>query len=90
MIIKVIRISKLSEIIILSIQLMMQNSITKLYCKKNFPEILNITVFINEYLIKKNNSFNISGKCIYNLYNLYSVVNHYSSLEFGHYNCFIS
>ena len=41
-----------------------------------FPDIFNTKGFIDEDSRKKYNSFNMSDKCINNLY---SIVNHYSS-----------
>ena len=43
----------------------------------NFPDIFNTKGFIDEDSRKKYNSFNMSDKCINNLY---SIVNHYDSL----------
>ena len=83
---KVIKISKHPKILIFSIQRILPYTNTKNDCYVNFPDTLDITDFIDEDLGKKYNSFNKSGKCTFNLY---SVVNHFGSLEFGHYNCFI-
>ena len=83
---KVIKISKHPKILIFSIQRILPYTNTKNNCYVNFPDTLDITDFIDEDLGKKYNSFNKSGKCIFNLY---SVVNHFGSLDFGHYNCFI-
>ena len=83
---KVIKISKPPDILIFSIQRVLRYNNSKNNCYVNFPESLDLTDFIDEDLGKKYNSFNKSGKCIFNLY---SVVNHFGFLEFGHYNCFV-
>ena len=83
---KVIKISKPPDILIFSIQRVLRYNNSKNNCYVNFPESLDLTDFIDEDLGKKYNSFNKSGKCIFNLY---SFVNHFCSLEFGHYNCFV-
>ena len=83
---KVIKISKPPEILIFSIQGILPFNNSKNNCYVNFPYILDITDFIDEDLGKHYNSFDKSGKC---LYKLYSIVNHFGSLDFGHYNCFV-